>query len=369
VTSSGTSATAPSSSLTGSSGGVPPPGTAACASPLVTPAGTLTAPGQQRYFFLSANAHANEAAVVYGQSPDGLTWPVKLQRLSPVGNLVGTPVPLGEAHTAAVGDSLQTTVATEGTRHLACWDGSGENRERVACAWVPSVAGGAVGGLGVEGSLPALSRGPQGFRLAWANGTSVLTQGLSDTAQARGDPVVATPAGSHVLRLVSSPSGFHVVVDRDGLTLQGLDPAGQPVGNPVVIPDTGSPREVGVAAAGEEVLVAWRRPDGHTVARVVAPDASLSAEIVLAEAAHQSARVSATAGLGSFGVTWPADSSTVSWRSLDAAGAPLGPATNAGDTLGDDNPHALTAVSDGFLLVTTQGLTYKTMQVLHLRCP
>jgi hypothetical protein len=84
-------------------------------------------------------------------------------------------------------------------------------------------------------------------------------------------------------------------------------------------------------------------------------------------------RIRVVGGTDSFAAALSSQGATIGYRSVDGAGAPLGRALAPVSTNWDDNPNALVAAHDGFVLAANTssmpGGSLDQITVNHLGCP
>jgi hypothetical protein len=159
---------------------------------------------------------------------------VLLQRLDASGLVRGAPVELADMEAPA---PEHLTLATDGSRYLACWDQAAQ----ISCATVPLGEGSASSAFTVvAGASPALTHGPGGFALAYRLPGHVAAVHLASDGTVAGKPtmIAMNDAATKVVVFASTRLGFALVGGShfgDGTTVHvhQLDSAFAPVGDPV----------------------------------------------------------------------------------------------------------------------------------------
>jgi hypothetical protein len=349
----------------GQGGGITlPPVKAACASPAIKPGDTWMAATGDNFPQVAISWSGTEAALVYQEAPScGPSTPtLSLQRLSGEGVRIGSPIALASGGTTQV-----LTVASDASRHLACWDGA-VSGATVACAAVP-VGGGTVSmGLMVTGRHPSIAIGPHGYALAYEGDTDLVVQALDDEANAVGSPVTVTSLALSAPSLVATTSGFAVL--GSDFALRRLGPTLAPVGGPVSVGTSFNGELAAIAAAGDLVGAVWGSAMSVTFAMVDATGKVVGPATVDDPSFMGTyGVVSAAGGDGSFALAWSSISGQIGYRAAGGTGALLGTPVQAVGVDWDENPVAIAAVADGFLIATAAGEGLNTMTMAHLACP
>lgn len=234
----------------------PLPGPAVCARVKVEEAGA-------QYTFPSSHLHlaaaASEAALVYARSGRcgfGTPWTIMLQRLSSSGSLQGEPITLATTDGPGKNEPPPTTLATDGTVFMACWQSTAAGASSIACSTLPVGSNTPTAAAFTDGGgTPALSYGHGSFVLRYHRDQPVL-QRLSRTGDAVGDAVLFGQkyfSVSGVSAAVPTGSGFLFgarLASNAPASLQLLDKELRPSGASQAVPfDTGGLLPVADAGA------------------------------------------------------------------------------------------------------------------------
>ena len=251
-----------------------PPVTPPLANPAPPGKPGLTAswkPGAGLGFSLLAATSAGEEGAIAYREYDGMTDPanprsrVMLQRLDASGIVRGPVVEMSGMDSPTLGS---LTLASDGSKYLACWEQAGQT----SCATAPVGEGPATAALTVVGSSPALAHGPAGFALAYGVSGHVAFARLSSDGAILGAPVLIAVDTDPTapLHLAANKGGFGLLrgwVDQEAAAthMHALDSTFAPVGEPL---DLGNPfaRRGVLVSAGTGFAVSISTPyAGHVL--------------------------------------------------------------------------------------------------------
>ncbi|MEP7124566.1 MAG: hypothetical protein ABJE95_26800 [Byssovorax sp.] len=215
-------------------------------------------------------AAGSEGAVAYVESgaPDSngvFDSIIKLQRLDASGAVRGAAVDLGQVTSSA---DPSVTLASDGSRYLACWDDA--KAGKIACALAPAANGASVPALALPGLWPSLVYSAGAWTMAYGSPGHAAIAHVSDDGQALGTPTLFSVTASLPPRtLVAVTAGGFVLVsapdfDTGTTTLVHLlDGAFEPLGAPI---DLGMKRwlrdAVALAVNGPKIAVSIPEPYG-----------------------------------------------------------------------------------------------------------
>jgi hypothetical protein len=331
---------------------------AACATPTVTDGATLNAGAGNRFFAVALARAADGLGIAYARSTAN-GWTIELQRLTEAGAQTGSPVTLG---TTSI---LTPTVAlaSNAQSFVACWD----DQSGVSCA-----NGAGAAGAKLDGSAPALAWGASGWLLARVNASGIVAQKLDGNGQAQGNSAPVTSVTGASPSVIAAGDGFWVSSGTAGGKPQ-LFPVDSAlaVGNPAPLSGSLNGQFVALGNAGDGVAAVWAEQSQISTATVSASGTAGATAKVADDGSY--GRVSVIGGAASFATAWSSQGGTIRYRALDGSGAPVGSAQAPLMTGWDDNPNALVAVHDGFVLAanssSTPGSAFDVIAVKHLGCP
>ena len=282
-----------------------------------------------------------------------------------------------EVGTLALADGTPSVaVATDGANYVVCYGPAAtQTLSGIDCASVPVAAGNAVSGSSIPAAgFPALAFGPGGFMLALRNAAGSQVQRVDAHGVLLGplqlirEEVLAS-AGTNV-SIVAVPAGYIATSGADAsVSLNRLDPNGQII-NKNHIDIFGAVGLYGIASAGDDVGVALISVFGLLNVSIFHPSDALWTPFVSLSPEGEAYTQIAVAGAGgSFGITGLTAMGSIVYRTLTPDGTVTGNQVDVHQVGVADNPHALIAVSDGFLLATTMHAGMDAIDVLHLGCP
>jgi hypothetical protein len=150
-----------------------------------------------------------------------------------------------------------------------------------------------------------------------------------------------------------------------------LDAQARPVGAPLDVPNSSTVARFALAASGDELLLGFADPTSSVADAIqVAADGTLSSQLVLSGPGDTTyGAMAAASGKGSFAVSWSSVNGSILYRAALASGSLPGSPVALAAVGWDDDPNALAAVPDGFLLVAATGSSHATFESVHLGCP
>jgi hypothetical protein len=353
-----------------------PPSPAACPA-TITMGDTLLPTTGEHFLTVSIASAGSEVGLVYEESIGTTGATAKLQRLTPEGIKIGDPVLLATITFGAVGYAA-TTVASNSAEYIACWL---VNSANFACAPVPLATGPAGAAHSYTTSnVMSLAYGPGGWVLGrGAVSTNISLQFLDDTANALGASmsyglVASTASGMHVvptatgyaLGTVSQASGA-----AEWMRITRVDRSLIRVGSDALVTQDSTMTEFFLSASGDDLLVLYRdvtTSPGPVMAVPVSASNSVGSPVAIAGATTHGYLDVAGRG-ASFLAAWDDTSNQLEVASFDSSGAPTGGSQAALDQSFDQDPIALAAVADGFLVASTVTSGKTTIDILHLACP
>jgi hypothetical protein len=280
-----------------------------------------------------------------------------LSRVSIEGAQIGTSIDVttfGDPAAAGV------AIATDGERYLVC---GGAYGTELRCASVP-VGGGAVtmGAAIGGGSLPSLAFGAGGFMLAYLTATGVSVQPLDRDASALGDPrPIANGTGR--ARIAATEDGYVVGFARGtAVTAQLLDGAGAPAGAPIPLGTARSMTDVAISFS-DRVGAIFIDDEGE--ARFALEG---SAPIAISEEAMSYGDVAIARASNGFLASWSDFNGFIGIAAIGQDGARIGTSVSV-STEWNDNPHALVASEDRFLLATSFSFASSPIALRSIACP
>lgn len=303
-----------------------------------------------------ADAGSELALAYVDRAADG-THTLALQRVSPAGTVLGTPIPVTVLGTTV---PVGAAVASDGEVFVVC----GSSSVEVRCATVPVGGTSAAPGATVAGaSLPALAHGAGGFALAYLSGGGISLQRLDASAALSGSP---QPIASGTGRPSIAPMEVGWVVgfaDATTARAQKLDATGVPAGTPLVLGAARSMTQVAVTYAGGAIGAGFVAPTGDAMAFVEGHPA-----FVVGPGADSFGRVAAAPAANGLVVAWSDFYGFIGLVPVGRGGAALGPRSTV-NVSWDDNPHALAATADGFVLATTTTPSGAPIELHTAGCP
>jgi hypothetical protein len=166
---------------------------------------------------IAAVSTGNQGAIAYVESgvedTGGVTHSVvKLQRLDATGVALGASIELGTTTSSA---RPTLTLATNGSRYLACWDNQSESQ--ISCALAPVGAGPALPALSVAGAWPSLAYRSGAWTLAYGVPGHVAVARVAEDGSGLGIPaMIGVDAGTSPRALLAAtPAGFSLVSAPD----------------------------------------------------------------------------------------------------------------------------------------------------------
>lgn len=273
-----------------------------------------------------------------------------------------------------VGSSLSTgvpgvAIASDTKGFVVCWDGYLDPGS-LGCASIDTATSSAKVGVHGKGTAPALAFGPGGYVVGYADmaGNHALRMRADASADGAAASVALSGSPLAIAPLSTSFAAFapDAIEDLDPVTLAAMGASGKAGvgegGMPVAM--TASGDTLGFAAVqanGEVVLSALSSPSNKG-----APGARLDDPTAM----PPYGKIAAAGGKSSFAVVWSTIEGNISYRGADDKGAPIGTmVSKVLDTGWDDNPVAITATSQGFLVASAVDMTYDAIKIVHLGCP
>jgi hypothetical protein len=350
-------------------GGPTLPAPVACAAPTLMPGATFDAAQGEHFTSPRLAWGGAEAGLAYAESSGGGTaWSVLLQRLGPDGQASGAAVTVGMSTVSFPGPHI--AVATDGMRYVVCWESTAT---QLLCGVVPVGQGDATSGLSLNAGRPAVAYGRAGFLLVAQGQNTVLGVFLDDTAEAAGPPANISQQTGTEPQVVATPSGYAVATATAGgpLEILRLPPTLQ-VGSPITAASSVRGPTLGLAGSGEALAVVYGEDSQVSAQVITGSTASAKAKVDKAGAQGIYSYVGAAGGdphNPSFAVTWSAFEGTIGYRALDGSGTPQGSPVDVTQVGWDDNPHAIAALADAFLIATTVDSSYSTLALFVASCP
>jgi hypothetical protein len=356
------------SSATGGTGGSTI-ASAPCDNADATDFAELTAPDGEGFYEAAIAATATEVGLVYSrwieETRDILVY---FQRFSLDGAALGDPVVLhtyneNAGQYAANGFYGRPTIATDGSRFVACW---GEAYQ-VGCAAVTAGSGEAsfhliVPGNNVSAFAPNVTFGPSGFRVFYLGPAVTPTTVALDQQASPTGLTVTVPVAA--LMAVATDAGY-VGGARGSVEAFRLGPDLQPVGDPIELPNVAT----GIAWLGDAVSVVG----GFAETRI---DAAGKAKSVILVTGDEPQGMAVAPWKGGAGVVWSSMDRHLRLSVVSPSSEP-GPILDVGCSE-DQSVPSIAAVPDGLLVASPRpegaheifyGKAYPRLRITHVKIP
>lgn len=297
----------------------------------------------------------NEIGVAFvGDRGDG-TLALWLQRVSPSGTLLGPQIDVASLGSGDAG----VAIATDGAVYVMCGSASSFG---ITCATVP-VGGGSpdLGEMIPLASLPELVFGAGGFLLAQLTADGLSIQPIDASARLTGAARLIV-VGTGRPTLAPTDVGYVLGYATNDAWAQELDASGRPSGAPILLGAARAMTEVAVTSIATEVGAAWIDPSSEPISTI-----DLGPSVALAPGASSDGEVAIAPASNGLVATWSDRASFIGVAALATDRTIMGPIARI-DVDGNDNPHALVAGPDGYLLITTTTPSLAPLEVVPLPC-
>ena len=306
---------------------------------------------------VAAAAAPTELAVAFVDRGAGDALSLRVQRLTPTGARMGSPVEVAPIGTGTAGGAA---IATDGSVYVACGGGMPAG---IVCGSVPVGGGIARRGASIPGGTdPSLAFGAGGFVLAYLESGGIRVQALDASAARVGVPrSIATGTGSP--SIAPTDDGYAIGYAKDAAYVQLLDDGGAPAGPALSLGTSRAQTRVAVTFATGDFGAAWIDGSGVAVAsfgrrtpvNFGGPDASFG-RVAIAPAQN-----GVVASFSSF-------AGVLGVAAIGTSGVSLGPTVTV--PVGwNDTPHAIAAGPAGFVVVAAAGSSLSPLETWLLSCP
>lgn len=302
---------------------------------------------------LTAASAGAEGAVAYTEVGDvgGVERTViKLQRLDGTGAARGRAVELGFVPTAYLAN---LTLATDGSRYLACW----EHESEIACAFSLVSEGPAFPALSVVGGSPSVAYGAGTWALAYGVPGHLAIVRLANDGSAAGNPVMfdAEVGMQPMARLAATKLGFVLVGGREDVRAHLLDSSFAPITDPVSLGARFWTRSA-VAVSGRTAAVSVSKPYGSDLFLVDAESGAFIKAHEFSGGYKEGLNVALAADEASFGILSADDANGLHYDTTKAGDVVVAEGVLEADRgRYDSGALALVRVNGVMLLVASQG--------------
>lgn len=345
----------------------PPPVKSACASPTKGTIHELSGANMERYGSPALDWDGTSAGLAYAISDGMDTWSIHFQPVGLDGSLGGADVYIANQQKSVL-VAPRVALAMGGGVAIVCNDNTNANAQ-VRCF---SISGGASQlGLTVPGAHPALAFGAAGFALVYSDAGKLWSQRLKADATPDGAPhevASSTSMDPAAPVLTATSDGYAALSSAWGL-LWKFDATFTELEGMAVAGWKDAPTRI--AGSGALVGAVYGESSGVKFRRVEADNklgAGVKIDAPAASSIYQHTAVARGAS-DTFAAVWSAYEGFIGYRAIDAAGQPIGAAVDVLPSNWDDNPVAITAVSDGFIVASAINPSADALSVVHLGCP